>query len=313
METLEPKLEHGIWLGVCSRTAEPMIGTAGGIVRAGTVKRRAIEDAWSASVLLSLKEGPWNMGRQSSRHELNVENDEDEPLTKINDAEEIREPHRFRILKQDIDRVGYSDGCVGCNAMRSGKAAQRHSEYCRRRVQEELKGTEEGRQRLEKAEERFTEALARACERIVNFGYTATMSAAAQAGDTEAPQAPSEGGMSYAPTSPATSPRGQDIPESTEELPPSADDGRQSGQADQDQDAERAGLTSRNSVERGHKRRPSRPATGERASSSTRVRRSEGDDDDRYEPSRDIDVGGIATQKNVSTQQRNQWDEDGRP
>ncbi len=155
--------------------------------------------------------------------------------------------------------------------MRAGKAAQRHSEYCRRRFQEELKGTDEGRQRLEKAEERFTEALVRAGERIMNFGYTATMSAAAQAGDTEVPQAPSKGGMSYAPTSPATSPRGQDIPESTEELPPSADDGRQSGQTDQDQDATRAGLTSRNSVERGHKRRPSQPAAGERASSSTRV------------------------------------------
>ena len=108
MEKLEPKFEHGVWLGVCPRTDEAIVGTTGGIVRAGTVKRRAIEDAWSAKVLLSFKEGPWNMGRQSSRHELTVENDEDEPLTKIDDAEEIREPHRFRILKQDIDRVGYS-------------------------------------------------------------------------------------------------------------------------------------------------------------------------------------------------------------
>ncbi len=43
---------------------------------------------------------------------------------------------------------------------------------------------------MDKAEERFTEALARAGERIMNFGYTATMSAAAQAADTEPPQAP---------------------------------------------------------------------------------------------------------------------------
>ncbi len=108
--------------------------------------------------------------------------------------------------------------------------------------------------------------------------------------------------MSYSPTSPADSPRGQDDPESTEVLPPSADDGRQSGQTDQDQDATRAGLTSRNSVERGHKRRPSQPATGERASSSTRVqpqaqadrkRRSDGDDDERYDPSRYVDVGEV--------------------
>ena len=111
---------------------------------------------------------------------------------------------------------------------------------------------------------------------------------------------PSEGGMSYSPTSPASSPRGQDDPESTEDLLPGADDGRQPGRADDDQDAARAGLASRNSDERGHKRRPSRQAAGERASSSTRTnpqaqedskRRSDGDDDDRYDPTRDIDVG----------------------
>ncbi len=92
MEKLEPKFEHGVWLGVCPRTDEAIIGTTGGIVRAGTVKRRAMEEAWNAKVLLSLRHGPWNLGRQSKRHELTVENDEEEPLTKVDDAEEIRDP-----------------------------------------------------------------------------------------------------------------------------------------------------------------------------------------------------------------------------
>jgi hypothetical protein len=51
MEKLEPKFEQGIWLGVCSRTGDAIIGTAGGIVRAGTVKRQAIEDAWKSTSL----------------------------------------------------------------------------------------------------------------------------------------------------------------------------------------------------------------------------------------------------------------------
>ena len=96
-------------------------------------------------------------------------------LIKVDDTEAIGDPRRCRITKQDIDNVGYSDGCVGCNAMRAGKAAQRHSKYCRRRVQDELKGTEEGRQRLDKAEERFTEALVRAGERIESLGMRAAM------------------------------------------------------------------------------------------------------------------------------------------
>ena len=75
----------------------------------------------------------------------------------------------------------------------------------------------------------------------------------------------------------------------------------------------RAGLASRNSDEGGRKRKSSQQAANERASSSTktqaqagtdRKRRSEGDD--RYDPSRDVDVGEVAAQEKVSTQQRNQ-------
>ena len=49
IEKLEPKFEKGVWLGVCPRTDEAIIGTPAGVVRAGTVKRQAIEDAWKAS------------------------------------------------------------------------------------------------------------------------------------------------------------------------------------------------------------------------------------------------------------------------
>ena len=45
MEKLEPKFEQGIWLVVRPRTDEAIIGTSGGTVRAGTVKRQAIEEA----------------------------------------------------------------------------------------------------------------------------------------------------------------------------------------------------------------------------------------------------------------------------
>ena len=75
----------------------------------------------------------------------------------------------------------------------------------------------------------------------------------------------------YSPTSPAHAPRDQDIPTSAEELPPSADDGRQPGQGGTNEDAAGAGLASRNSEERGRKQKPSQQAAEERASSSTRT------------------------------------------
>ena len=70
MEKLEPRFEHGIWPGVCPRTDEAVIGTSTGIVRARTVKRHAIEDAWKSTSLLSISTTPWTIGRQGKRHEL---------------------------------------------------------------------------------------------------------------------------------------------------------------------------------------------------------------------------------------------------
>ena len=94
---------------------------------------------------------------------------------KVDESELPGYPRRFHITKKDIQRFWFSDGCVGCNAMRQGKTVQRHSEYCRRREQEDLKSTEEGRGKLEKAEERFTEALVQAGERMERLGIRAAM------------------------------------------------------------------------------------------------------------------------------------------
>ena len=73
MEKLEPHFGHGIWLGVCPRTDEAIIGTSTGIVRPGTVKRQRIEDAWKSTSLLFISTTPWTHVRQSKRHELSVE------------------------------------------------------------------------------------------------------------------------------------------------------------------------------------------------------------------------------------------------
>ena len=209
MEKLEPKFEQGIWLGVCPRTDEAIIGASTGIVRAGTVKRQAIEDAWSSTSLLSVSTTAWTVGKLSKRHEFTVEGIEEDKVIKVDESELPGYPRRFRMSKDDIERIGYSDGCVGCNAMHQGKPTQRHSEYWRLRVPEDPKGSENGRQRLEKAEERFTEALVRAGERSENLGPRAMMSSdenrgastSAQVGESEVPRAPSASGMSaYSPS-----------------------------------------------------------------------------------------------------------------
>ena len=77
-----------------------------------------------------------------------MENEEKEKHVKVDESELQGYTRRLRSTKEDI-----ADGCVCCNAMRQAKRAQRHSEYCRRPVQEDLRSTEEGRERVNKAEE----------------------------------------------------------------------------------------------------------------------------------------------------------------
>ena len=124
LKKLEPKFGRGVWLAVCSRADEAIIGTPAGIAQAGSDRGRM-----EGSGLLSISTTPWATERQSKRHELTVENDEGESLIKVDESELPGDPRRFRITKEDLERIGFSDGCVGCNAVRQGKTAQRHSKY----------------------------------------------------------------------------------------------------------------------------------------------------------------------------------------
>ena len=165
-------------------------------------------------------------------------------VVKEDRAEGERETRIMGFTRRDIEDIGYSDGCVGFSALRRGASAQQHSQFSRRLSEEHLRGTQDGRETIEKAENKITEALLRAGERIEAMGRMATnkssaprasTSAAAQAGRDDAPRGDEtvqeEGGAmadspAYSPTSPMNSPRAESIPG----LQPGADDGRQSGQ-----------------------------------------------------------------------------------
>ena len=71
-------------------------------------------------------------------------------------------------LKQsDFDAHGLTQGCPGCRAMREGIRAQGHSAICRARMEELLRGTAKGQQRLEEAERRTRDTAGeRAAKRI---------------------------------------------------------------------------------------------------------------------------------------------------
>ena len=61
-------------------------------------------------------------------------------------------PRRAYIHKRDLEKFGYTVGCPGCVSVVRGGARQAHTEKCRRRLEEELKGDREGQGCREKKE-----------------------------------------------------------------------------------------------------------------------------------------------------------------
>ena len=51
-------------------------------------------------------------------------------------------------------KYGWTEGCEGCNRMRSGMSQRPHAGRCRKRMEEELKGDDVGRRLLEEAKEK---------------------------------------------------------------------------------------------------------------------------------------------------------------
>ena len=90
---------------------------------------------------------------------------------------------RFQISKKDVARFGPTDRCPGCAATARGVGKAPHTEECRVRMEKELMETEEGRQRLARADERLAHELVR---RAGMDPYSAGEQV--QGGENEAPQ-----------------------------------------------------------------------------------------------------------------------------
>ena len=73
---------------------------------------------------------------------------------------------RAYFRRAHCEQWGLSEGCLGCRYLRTGQGRQQaHSEACRRRIEDLLKGDPVGSARLAAADERINRALADAVER----------------------------------------------------------------------------------------------------------------------------------------------------
>ena len=154
---MNPRYLYGVWLGMRNNSAECFIGNADGVFRAREIERLEPQDRWDTEAINSVIGVPWRMtdGKWTvDRPEVRVDPIPIPPLPF--EEHESRE----RITRQDIDEFGATIGCPGCNAIKDNKRAQAHSDRCRTRIEECLRTTPHGAERLDRRIEVINEALA---------------------------------------------------------------------------------------------------------------------------------------------------------
>jgi hypothetical protein len=137
--------DTGIYLGIKGSTGEIIVGNGDGISRTRTVRRRPVEERWSAAEIEQIKGVPWE------RRGLPAEGDVLDPRGGIErlpevlpetEKEEIKNelvmPRSFYTKRDDYEKHGYTRGCPGCRALLTGKSTQKHSVQCRERMAKEM-------------------------------------------------------------------------------------------------------------------------------------------------------------------------------
>ena len=112
-----------------------------------------MDERWGAQSIELVKHVPW----RTSEDDPNVDGEPPEVIRLTPEEVKIEREivnnvlRRVKIRKQDLENHGYTAKCQGCLAMIRGKAQQKHSDACRRRIEEEMKGEP----RLERANDKF--------------------------------------------------------------------------------------------------------------------------------------------------------------
>ena len=161
--TMNPRYQYGIWLEMRNNSTECVIGNADGVFSAREIRRLEPQSRWDTEAINSVIGVPWRMtdGKWTvDRPEVRVDPIPIPPL-----PFEGARIQRERITKQDIDEFGATIGCPVCNAIRDNERAQAHSDRCRKRIEECLRTTPHGAERLDRRNEVINEALAEEVQR----------------------------------------------------------------------------------------------------------------------------------------------------
>ena len=165
LNSINPRYKFGVWLGVRINSAECFVETAEGVFRARDVRTIEHQNRWDKEAITNVIGVPWSIAYgQWTVYRPATQID---PLPSPPVPFEGARLQRERITRTDIEAFCVTAGCLGCNAIRSGNRTQAHSDPCRVRIEECLKTTPEGSERLNRRSEVLNEALAKEVERNV--------------------------------------------------------------------------------------------------------------------------------------------------
>ena len=139
--SFEHKWEKGVWAGVESRSGEHLVGTAEGIFKVSTIKRRPADQRWSLemiqSIAGSLQEPTPGSGQRRIQAYARIAPDEAPRSTTYAPAPDIEEPEvrAAQIRQNEVRAHGGTPKCLGCRAIVMGKGRNAHTFECRRRFE----------------------------------------------------------------------------------------------------------------------------------------------------------------------------------
>ena len=166
------KRELGIFLGSVLRSNEPIIGMSTGVFAAAHFDRRPADERWSRDFAAKVQGTPREPKPAPGKHRIpsfvpwhvhGIANTARDPesLEPPSGHDMIASVLRtFKIKKTDIMDHGPKDGCPGGRAAMADTGAKNHLDSCRQRMEELLKASPEGQERLDAAVHRMTRAIA---------------------------------------------------------------------------------------------------------------------------------------------------------
>ena len=185
--SMEPRWSEGVWLGKNARSDEHMISDeTGRIVKAGGIALKPENESWDGERIMAVKVHPNGLNEPKVIRRSSLDPQAQAAATPANPVEPVREPDErdgpeiadpvqhqrgpadIYIRYEDLKRSGgFTPNCAKCKAMKMGdrsKSRASHSAECRTRVRAWMAQDSVHKTKIEEADRRKDEYLAKRVE-----------------------------------------------------------------------------------------------------------------------------------------------------